>query len=209
MVFDGRLKVIDVDGCVKTGTKVSINDGSISFTPCYCAPEWARFMIKDNEQTIVATPALDVWSVGMTLCELVTLDAIWKPQYANMMRHAHNQREAGFLFLEWLGDIKRPPLPRTVEKFDSGLLELLTQWLLVCNSKSRKSCAQALSMPYLSEGGWAKYGEQKAPTESESVPERVERTRDEDASTEKPIKQSTLFKLNSNGDPQELRDWIQ
>merc|ERR1740139_1473973 len=75
MVFGGRLKVIDVDGCVRNGTRLSINDGSISFSPCYCSPEWARFMIKESEQTIVATPSLDVWSIGMLLCELIALDA--------------------------------------------------------------------------------------------------------------------------------------
>jgi len=211
MVFEGRLKVIDVDGCVRTGTKVSINDGSISFSPCYCAPEWARFMIKDNEQNIVATPGLDVWSVGMTLCELVTLDAIWKPQYANFMRNAHSHREAGFLFLEWLGDIKKPPLPRNVEKFDPGLLELLTKWFLVCDPKKRKSCAQTLSMPYLSEGGWQKYGEGKSKEKDENVPEMVqrrERKMVDDTEGTKILVKGAIFKLNSNGNPKDNSHWI-
>lgn len=215
MVFDGRLKVIDVDGCVRTGTKVSINDGSISFSPCYCAPEWARFMIKDNEQTISATPALDVWSVGMTLCELVTLDAIWKPQYANFMRNAHSHREAGFLFLEWLGDIKKPPLPRTVEKFDTSLLDLLIKWFLVCDSKKRSSCAQALSMPYLAEGGWAKYFEapsqgSKSSDTTEAVPERIAKPRRmaDDSTTLSVVLKGTVYKLNSNGDLKDPSHWI-
>ena len=41
-------------------------------------------------------------SVGMTLCEMVTLDAILKPNYGNFLRNAHSHREAGFLFMEWL-----------------------------------------------------------------------------------------------------------
>jgi len=217
MVFDGKLKVIDVDGCVRMGTKVSINDGSISFSPCYCAPEWARFMIKDNEQHIMATPALDVWSVGMTLCELVTLDAIWKPQYANFMRNAHSHREAGFLFLEWLGDIKKPPLPRNVEKFDPGLLELLTKWFLVCDPKKRKTCAQALVMPYLNEGGWQKYGEPSKSKEKDkdaadaAMQEAVvrrERKSADTTTTNNIIAKGAIFKLNSNGNPKDNSHWI-
>jgi len=208
MVFDGRLKVIDVDGCVRTGTKVSINDGSISFSPCYCAPEWARFMIKDSEQSIVASPSLDVWSVGMTLCEFVTLDAIWKPQYANFMRNAQSHREAGFLFLEWLGDIKKAPLPKSVEKFDPGFLDLLLDWLLVCSQKNRKSCAQALSNPYLAEGGWEKYGDQNKPAVEAAPAARVERHRQEDDSTLAPLHKGTLWKLNTGSDAKDIANWI-
>jgi len=141
MMFNGRLKVIDVDGCVRNGTKVNIQDSSISFSPCYCAPEWARFLIKGEEKHIMASPALDVWSVGMTLCELVSLDAILKPQYANFLRNAQSHREAGFLFMEWLSMIQKAPLPKSVQKFDPDLLDLIANWLLVCNVSKRKSCA--------------------------------------------------------------------
>mmetsp|Transcript_97647 Transcript_97647/g.273220 ORF Transcript_97647/g.273220 Transcript_97647/m.273220 type:complete len:658 (+) Transcript_97647:93-2066(+) len=205
MVFDGRLKVIDVDGCVRTNTNVSINDGSISFSPCYCAPEWARFIIKDS--TIQATPGLDVWSVGMTVCEFITLDAIWKVQYANFMRNAQSHREAGFLFLEWLGDIKTPPMPKAVETFDKGLVDLLFNWLLVTNPSARKSCAQALSNPYLAEGGWAKYGDQNK-LAVEQAPARRERDRRNDESTGAPVHKGTLYKLNTNSDPKDPANWI-
>merc|ERR1719191_1695390 len=47
MLFSGVLKLIDVDGCVRIGTRVSITDSSLSFSPCYCAPEWARFILDD------------------------------------------------------------------------------------------------------------------------------------------------------------------
>jgi len=211
MVFDGRLKVIDVDGCVRIGTKVSINDGSISFSPCYCAPEWARFIIKDSESTIVASPSLDVWSVGMTLCEFITLDAIWKVQYASFMRNAQSQREAGFLFLEWLGDIKWAPLPRAVEKFDPALLDLLHEWLLVCDPKKRKSCAQALSNPYLAEGGWEKYGDSNKPA-VEAAPTKIERVArhedDTDIATQAPIFKGTLWKHSSNTSTKDQQNWI-
>merc|ERR1711862_979852 len=88
------------------------------------------------------------WSV-MTICELVTLDAILKPMYANFLRNAHSHREAGFLFMDWLCSIKKVPLPKPVEKFDGDLLDLIKDWLLVCDKNKRKSLAQSLSHPYI------------------------------------------------------------
>lgn len=149
MMFNGRLKLIDVDGCVKAGTNVSIQDSSISFSPCYCAPEWAKFLIEDSESRIMVSPALDVWSVGMTVCELVTLDAILKPMYANFLRNGHSHREAGFLFMDWLSNIKKAPVPKTVEKFDLEFMDVLVNWLLVCDPAKRMTCAQSLTNPYI------------------------------------------------------------
>jgi serine/threonine protein kinase len=204
MDFNGKLKVIDVDGCVKNGTKVSIHDSSISFSPCYCAPEWAKFLIKDNQPNIFASPSLDVWSVGMTLCELVTLDAILKPQYANFLRNASSHREAGFLFMEWLSAIKKAPLPKTVSTFDPGLVELLTQWLLVTNSNNRKSCAQCLDNAYIKGGVWE--AEPKQPQSRASV--RLHRERQEDVSSLAPLYKGTLWKLNTGADKKEVANWI-
>ncbi len=34
MLFDGMLKLIDVDGCVRIGTAISVSDSSLSFSPC-------------------------------------------------------------------------------------------------------------------------------------------------------------------------------
>lgn len=204
MDFDGKLKVIDVDGCVKLGTKVSIHDSSISFSPCYCAPEWAKFLIKDNQPNIVASPSLDVWSVGMTLCELVTLDAILKPQYANFLRNASSHREAGFLFMEWLSGIRKAPLPKSVSGFDPGLVELLTQWLLVCNSSQRKSCAQCLSNAYIKGGKW-----EAEPRQAQARPTvRIQRDRPEDTGTLAPLYKGTLWKLNTGADKKDDAAWI-
>merc|ERR1719375_2690511 len=94
MMFNSRIKIIDVDGCVRAGSTLSISDSSISFSPCYCAPEWARFLIEEGEAgeetTIVADPLLDVWSIGLTICELVTLDAVLKPKYASFVKQSKN-----------------------------------------------------------------------------------------------------------------------
>lgn len=205
MMFNGRLKVIDVDGCVRAGTKISIQDSSISFSPCYCSPEWAKFLIKDNQPLIVASPALDVWSVGMTLCELVSMDAILKPQYANFLRNASSHREAGFMFMEWLSGVKKAPVPRSVERFDKGLFEMITQWLLISNQAARKSCAQSLSSPYISSIGDSSEKDDISKTEA---PIRRLRNRGEDTSTEKPLHRGTLWKLNSGADPKDENMWI-
>jgi len=208
MMFNGRLKVIDVDGCVRTGTKVSISDSSISFSPCYCAPEWARFLIKESESHIVASPLLDCWSVGMTLCELISLDAVLKPMYASFLRNAQSHREAGFMFMEWLGGLKKPQLSKAVEKFDSSLLKVLTEGLLACKQGDRKNCAQCLSFDYIA-GTQHEDVIAEAPRSSNDV-KRVHRPRDrdEDDSSLAPLHKGVLWKLNSNGDAKDVNHWI-
>merc|ERR1712070_919945 len=62
MIFDGRLKLIDVDGCIEIGTSISPSNLSISFSPCYCSPEWAGFVVGSSKE-MVAAPGLDAWSV--------------------------------------------------------------------------------------------------------------------------------------------------
>jgi serine/threonine protein kinase len=218
MMFKDRLKLIDVDGCVKAGSQVSIHDSSISFSPCYCAPEWAKFLIDNAEPYITVTPTFDVWSTGMTICELVYLDAILKSRYANFLRNGKSSREAGFLFMDWLSNIEKAPLPKAVECFDKGLSDLLVNWLLVPNSQKRKTCAQCLTSPYLasctSVGNICTLetaDKSKGPVE---VVHR-QRNRKEETSTGKaPIHKGTLWKLNTKdkhgkvGDPMSQADWL-
>jgi len=199
MMFGGRLKLIDVDGCVKVGTEVSIQDSTISFSPCYCAPEWARFLINEGETSITISSALDVWSVGMTLCELVTLDAVLKPMYTNFLRNAHSHREAGFLFMDWLSSMKKMQLPRTIGKFDPRFADLLTTWLLVCDASNRKSCAETLKHDFL-KGAKALAPEKQAPA-------RNLRMRSRDQDDQQPLKKGVLFKLDATGDPKNQEHW--
>lgn len=232
MMFNGRLKLIDVDGCVKTGTSVSIQDSSISFSPCYCAPEWAKFLIQSSESRIKVSPCLDVWSVGMTLCELVTLDAVFKPMYANFLRNGHSHREAGFLFMDWLSSITKAPLPKSIEKFDPDFVDLLHNCLLVCDHTKRKTLAQSLQNPYISSLATGDSRSSRsapqgtAPTESVRVSSglgekdeenavvvdelvvRSVRNRREDLSSTAPLHKGTLWKLNLNGDPKEAAHWL-
>jgi len=181
MVFDGALKLIDVDGCVRVGSQVAITDSSISFSPCYCAPEWAEFLINESNSGIHIHPALDVWSVGMTVCEFVTLNAVLKPMYGNFLRNAHSHREAGFLFMDWLSSIKKVPLPKNVEKFDPEFVGLMTDWLLVCDKEKRKSCAQSLNNPYILSAAKNKAAKQEDVMPNEEVI-RAHRARPQDDS---------------------------
>lgn len=233
MMFNGRLKLIDVDGCVKANTSVSIQDSSISFSPCYCAPEWAKFLIEESESRIVVSPALDVWSVGMTICELVTLDAVLKPMYANFLRNGKSHREAGFLFMDWLSSIKSAPVPKTIENFDHDFSELLMSWLLVCDPAKRRTCAQSLSSPYISTKSSRDSGKQQSLSEASTasttggrsgvgrvcstisvdnnlVTEHVQRkirNRSEDDSHKAPLYKGALFKLDSNGNVKDPIQW--
>lgn len=199
MMFDGRLKLIDVDGCVKVGTQVSISDSTISFSPCYCAPEWANFLIDEGASHITISPTFDVWSVGMTLCELVTLDAMLKPVYTNFLHNARSHQEAGFLFMDWLSSSKAMNLPRSIARLDSHFAELLNKWLLVCDRSKRKSCAQSLDHDFLAGA------KDLAPVDQ--APSRQMRVRPKDEDNKAPLFKSTLFKLDTDGDVKNAVHW--
>jgi hypothetical protein len=210
MMFNGRLKLIDVDGCVKIGTNVSITDSSISFSPCYCAPEWAQFLINESNTGILVHPGLDVWSVGMTVCEFVSLSAILKPMYGNFLRNAHSHREAGFLFMDWLSNIKKVPLPKQIEKFDNDFFDLVQNWLLLCDKGKRKSCAQSMSHPYVLSSKKDKEvkAEDMDMTEKPEDIARTNRARAEDTSNTAPLHKGTLWKLNTGGDVKDPAHWL-
>jgi len=236
MMFNGRLKLIDVDGCVKAGSMVTIEDSSISFSPCYCAPEWATFLIEDGPTCI--NPALDCWSLGMTLCELVTLDAVLKPIYANFLRNGRSHRDAAFLFMDWLSGVIQAPISKAVKTYDPQFLELLLGGLLICDPKKRKTCAEVLQMEFItsdevkkpkgcdlaSPDASPKLAMAREPSGSASVsginssksklvPEANEtvqrrpRIRAEDTSSKAAFK-GVLWKLNSDGKPQEPSHWL-
>jgi serine/threonine protein kinase len=147
MIFDGRLKLIDVDGCVEIGSSISIDDDSISFSPCYCSPEWASFLINHRKSPdIRADPDLDVWSVGCTICELITLDTMMRPAWK---KYKGNTRTGRAKFMQWLSKLEEPHLPHVVQSFDDELATLLTNCLMVPSPSERRTCAESLDVPYL------------------------------------------------------------
>merc|ERR1719188_696820 len=116
MLFKGVLKLIDVDGCIRIGTRISITDSSLSFSPCYSSPEFARFIHDDEpEPHIIARPGLDVWSIGISIAELVNYEPIFRPVFFRLMRRAHSNKEATFVFMEWLCSVTEVPIPESVK----------------------------------------------------------------------------------------------
>mmetsp|Transcript_57797 Transcript_57797/g.124987 ORF Transcript_57797/g.124987 Transcript_57797/m.124987 type:complete len:662 (-) Transcript_57797:319-2304(-) len=199
MWSQGHWKLIDVDGCVKFDQTVQITDSTISFSPCYCAPEWARFLIADST-TLKVNSLLDVWSVGMTISELVSLNPILKPKYASFLKQGLSHREAGFYFMEWLSTEKSMPLPEKVKSFDPQFLDLLQNWILVPDAMKRKTLAECLDHPYIKSA--------KGATQVEPGLQHRLRIRDVDVDKQPPMFEGTLMKLNTDGDPAIEKDWL-
>jgi serine/threonine protein kinase len=151
MFFDGCLKIIDVDGCLSIGAGVSIDRSDHTFfSLLYCAPEWASLLTGGVPELTVA-PALDSWSVGMTLCELVLLDAALKPTFLGFLKRVPCRSRASFLFMEWLSSVKTIELPHQIGSFDAEFEDLLSNWLLVREASSRRRLVESLSHPFLAQ----------------------------------------------------------
>jgi len=203
-------KVIDVDGCVPVSATVQISDSSISFSPSYCAPEWAEFLVKD-EPTISITDKLDVWSLAISLCELVILDAIFKPQYAAYYKKIGNHKRSGFVFLAWLadGDSWKARLPSvlstedgdTANKANHDFRDFLSQ-LLHTKPDKRKSLAAVLDHPFMT-----KVQTEEAAPNREQIKQSRKRAL-EPVSEKPPILKGTLFKLNMDSDMKVLDNWL-
>jgi len=145
MMCGGRWKLIDMDSCLPAGTEVKLSS-HISFSPLYCAPEFARFVVEGG--SVVLKPSMDVWSVGITLVELVILCPLLSMQWAQFHEVSDGQsRHAGnIFFLKWLGAVATtsPPMPG-----ESRFKILLCSWLLVPHPERRRTLAQSLNAPYL------------------------------------------------------------
>jgi serine/threonine protein kinase len=148
MMFHGRWKVIDVDGCVKTGEAITLGDSTLSFSPCYCAPEWARFVSQNKVNAMAAYTGLDAWSVGMTLCELVTLIPHMKEKYESF-NDGGDSKTACLRFLAWLGKTRNVQLPVSIRRFDEGFHDLVSNWLLTSDRSKRRSIAECLRCPFV------------------------------------------------------------
>jgi len=144
MSFSGRFKLIDVDGCASKGTMIDVQDNMISFSACYCSPQWAAFLIVESEDRISIEPTFDVWSLGLTLAELVSAAPVMKIKYLHILQHSSTHGQAGFLFMDWLKSVQEVPMPKEIAAFDTEFFDLLSKWMLVPKDTKRKSCAQCL-----------------------------------------------------------------
>jgi len=148
MMCSGHLKLIDVDGCARVGSTVSMSNGSISYSPCYCAPEWAQFLLDENELPIKISAGLDVWSVGMTICELVTQEVLMTEKFKQFVSSASNPMQGAYCYMEWLSNTRDILLPECIQSFDAALYDVLKGSMLVSSKFQRKNLAECLSAPY-------------------------------------------------------------
>eukprot|EP00392_Amoebophrya_sp_AT5.2_P016808 g17104.t1 len=214
-------KVIDVDGCTPLGKQISINDSSISFSPCYCAPEWAHFLIEDGDFLKVGHQ-LDVWSVGISLCELIALDAVLKPKYVSIYRQAGSHRKAGFLFLEWLANPKESlAMDDAVKTFDPDFSDMVLSRMLNKNPIARVSLADMLNHSYIKDcvvpglDTNVPTAEKNKEAQEESFlgdSEKVKKHRlerlEEQITDKPPVWKGVLYKLNSDGDKANIDHWL-
>jgi len=220
MFFEGNLKLIDVDGCVNKDTVINANANNLSFSPIYCAPEWANFLVCDiDEPTISISPALDVWSVGMTICTVVASEPLLQSTFCSIMRHGRGHVKGMFSFLDWLSQIREVSLPSRAMEVDDKLCDLLTNHLLVPDCRKRSGLAKALSHSYFVSKGRDNdrllRSEVKGISEelvklrlchTQSVGLKGRRERIEDHS-EDIIFKAQIGKLKTEGNMREENDW--
>jgi serine/threonine protein kinase len=152
MMCGGRWKLIDMDGCVRAGSEIKLIDNTVSFSPCYCAPEFARGVVRGGSMEV--KPSMDAWSVGMTIAELVNLCPLLRAQYQKIS-DAQSPKGGTMPFLKWLGAVQAIPLPKRPVWSEDRCLQaiplfkvLLCTRLLVPNSERRSTLAQSLTAPF-------------------------------------------------------------
>jgi hypothetical protein len=121
--------------------------------------------------------------------------------------------------MDWLSSIKKAPTPKTIAAFDPEFQDLVSNWMLVANKETRKTCAECLNSPYLSKsrlhhsktnplnksGDAQEDACHEMPREGSS---RKIRHRVEDHSL-KALHTGSLYKLNSGADPKDASAWLQ
>jgi len=152
MLFGDRWKLIDVDGCMRVSEQVSCNDTTLSFSPCYCAPEWARFVMStEKSATMKIDSSLDSWSMGMTLAEVVTLEAPLKPMFNQIVRNVGLQEQSSVTakFIKYIGRMEEVPLPRCLHTFHAGFAKMIRLGLLRATPSGRLSMADCLEEEFM------------------------------------------------------------
>jgi serine/threonine protein kinase len=146
MMCGGRWKLIDMDGCARVDSDIKLADSTVSFSQCYCAPEFARGVVKGGSMKV--KPSMDAWSVGMTIAELVNLCPLLRTKYQEIS-NGQCPIAGSISFLKWLGAVQAMPLPkRPVWSEDSLFKVMLCTWLLVPNPERRRTLAQSLNAPF-------------------------------------------------------------
>jgi len=152
MLFRDHWKLIDVDGCTPIGEHVSLQDNTVSFSPCYCAPEWARFVTSQEKNTTICvdTP-LDSWSVGMTLAELIILEAPLKSQFKQIAddTEPHNQKFVMKRFLRYVGQLEAVCMPDRIVNFSKEFSDMIKYGFLELTPSKRLKMIDCLEGDFM------------------------------------------------------------
>lgn len=138
-VLGGELKLFYLDGCVRAGTNMSLDEPFATRpVPTRCAPELSRFLAeRDEHQLIDASPSLDVWSVGIMLCELAGFKTDIEDMYASC--------DSCLDFFKQVGNLQDAPIAASGIPDDlAEFSDFICENLLVCDRTRRKTLAQCL-----------------------------------------------------------------
>lgn len=205
MKINGFWKLIDVDGCVKHDEKISIDDATISFSPVYCSPEFARFPIGDLDYLTIKV-SMDVWSIGLCMAELVLYDVLISPAFAKELAPGA-KLDAGFAILEWLSSSAPFKLPKKLLDFDPDFVSLLGR-LLEKDVSKRMTLAEAISHPFMKKRLDAAKPTDDANAVKRNALNRAKRHHARAQEKDTPLHNGVLFKLNSDGELMRPEDWL-
>jgi len=132
----GRWKLIDMDGMVTPGL---VSADEVCYTALYTAPEMAEQLVAGADMLEVSRH-LDVWSLGLCVCELLTVRPMLEPKLDDMGGVTE--------FLKWLAQPNIPVrVPQSVWDFDP-LLADVCQRMLTKDKNHRVSMIEVLIHPF-------------------------------------------------------------
>eukprot|EP00929_Paragymnodinium_shiwhaense_P101197 TRINITY_DN64087_c0_g1_i1.p1 TRINITY_DN64087_c0_g1~~TRINITY_DN64087_c0_g1_i1.p1 ORF type:complete len:919 (+),score=225.60 TRINITY_DN64087_c0_g1_i1:41-2797(+) len=145
-----RWKLIDMDGIVPTGGAVYLCD--VFYTPQYTSPEFAAAVI-GAEDIIHVSRLLDVWSLGMIFCELVTFAQVVGAKFNELTPPTTDDEQVAGIpwlaFLQWLVNPESVvAVPQEVFDFNPRLGDLCTM-MIERAPELRVSMIEVLLHPYL------------------------------------------------------------
>mmetsp|Transcript_55121 Transcript_55121/g.118317 ORF Transcript_55121/g.118317 Transcript_55121/m.118317 type:complete len:516 (+) Transcript_55121:128-1675(+) len=157
----GQWKLIDLDGCSKTGQKIQVSD--VTYTPEYMPPELANAFMRTvggkDTRSRSASPAeagdgrdgvvrpsriMDVWSIGMCSLEAIFLQPVLAPWYSEWTEATGSEQK----FYRWLGDYTTEPIlsgdmREAISAIDEDMCDLLST-MLVKDPSDRRCIAHCL-----------------------------------------------------------------
>jgi len=143
MLFGNQWKLIDVEGCIHAGKGMSKSSTAVAFTPGYCSPEFAKAYLKPQD-VIEIIYEMDVWSVGITIAEVATLNSPLQDMFSQLQRQGQTFQQASESVITWLANTRQAPAFQT-GGMDVSFQNLLYKWMLVPDVKERRQLAECMN----------------------------------------------------------------